>query len=70
VVNIAEIVLEHDNARPHTARATIDVLETLKFEVLSHPHYTPYLAPSDFHFFPHLNRDLKGFHFTSDVEVK
>ena len=25
-----------DNARPHTARATIEALETLKFEVLSH----------------------------------
>jgi len=44
----------HDNARPHTARATIDALETLKFEVLSHPPYRPDLAPSVFHFFPHL----------------
>ena len=30
------ILLLHDNARPHTARATIDALETLKFEVFSH----------------------------------
>jgi len=42
----------------------------LKFEVLSHPLYSPDLAPSDFHFFPHLKRDLKGTHFTSDDEVK
>ena len=63
------ILLVHDNARPHTARTTIDVLETLKFEVLSHPSYSPDLAPSDFHFFPHLKRDLKGTHLTSD-EVK
>jgi len=28
------------------------------------------MAPSDFHFFPHLKRDLKGTHFTSDDEVK
>jgi hypothetical protein len=28
------------------------------------------LAPSDFHFFPHLKRDFKGTHFTSDDEVK
>jgi hypothetical protein len=27
-------------------------------------------VPSDFHFFPHLKRDLKGTHFTSDDEVK
>ena len=63
-------ILLHDNARLHTARATIDVLETVKFEVLSHPPYSPDLAPSDFHFFPHLKRDLKGTHFTSDDEVK
>jgi len=43
---------------------------TLKFEVLSHPPYSPDLAPSDFHFFPHLKRALKGTHFTSDDEVK
>ena len=30
----------------------------------------PDLATSDFHFFPHLKRDLKGTHFTSDDEVK
>ena len=52
------------------ACATIDALETLKFEVLSHPPYSHDLAPSDFHFFPHLKRDLKGTHFTSDDEVK
>jgi transposase len=63
-------LLLHDSARPHTARATIDALETLKFEVLSHPPYSPDLAPSDFHFFSHLKRDLKGTHFTSDDEVK
>jgi transposase len=63
-------LLLHDNARPHTARASIDVLETLKFEVLSHPPYSPDLVPSDSHFFPHLKRDFKGTHFTSDDEVK
>jgi transposase len=66
----SRILLLHDNARPHTARATIDALETLKFEVLPHPPYSPDLAPSNFHFFPHLKRDLKGTHFTSDDEVK
>jgi transposase len=63
-------LLLHDNARPHTAHATTDALETLKFEVLSHPSYSPDLAPSDFHFFPHLKRDLMGTHFTSDDAVK
>jgi len=60
----SRILLVRDNARPHTARAMIEALETLKSEVLSHPPYSPELAPSDFHFFPHLKRDLKGTHFT------
>jgi len=66
----SRILLLHDNARLHTAHTTNDALETLKFEVLFHPPYSPDLAPSVFHFFPHLKRDLKGTHFTSDDEVK
>jgi len=53
-------LLLHDNARPHTARATIDVLETLRFEVLCHPPYSPDLLPSDFHFFPHPQEGSEG----------
>jgi transposase len=64
------MLLLHDNARLHTACATLDALETLKSEVLSHPPYSPDIVPSDFHFFPHLKRDDKETHFTSDDEVK
>jgi histone-lysine N-methyltransferase SETMAR len=66
----SRILLLHDNARQHTACATIDALETLKFEVLSHSPYSLDLAPSDLNFFPRLKRDLKGTHFASDDEVK
>jgi transposase len=64
------ILLLRDNAKLHTARATTDALEMLKFEVFSHPPYSHDLVPSDFHFFPYLKRELKGTHFTSDDEVK
>jgi hypothetical protein len=64
------ILLLHDNARLQTAHTMLDALETLKFEVLSCLPYSPNLAPSDFHFLPHLKRGLKGTHFTSDDEVK
>ena len=64
------ILLLHDKARPHTVRAAIDALETLKFEVLPHSPFSPDLAPSEFHLFPHLKRDDKETHFTSDDEVK
>jgi transposase len=68
--SILPILLVHDNARPHTAGAKIHALETLMFEVPSHLPYSPDLAPSDFHFFPSLKRDIKGIHFTSVNEVK
>jgi histone-lysine N-methyltransferase SETMAR len=45
-------------------------METLEYEVISHPPYCPDLAPSDFRFFPQLKRYFKGNYFTSDDEVK
>ena len=39
------------------------------FQYLNHPPYSPDLAPSDYHLFPGLKKQLKGRHFSSDVEV-
>lgn len=68
--SLEPIILQHDNARPHTSRATAEALRNLKFEPIPHPPYSPDLAPCDFYFFPLLKRDLKGNHYTSDDEVK
>ena len=38
-------VLLHENARPHTAAHTAEMLRKLKFEVMAHPPYSPDLAP-------------------------
>ena len=47
-----KIILLHDNARPHTVAAPVkNYLETLKWEVLPHPPYSPDIAPSDYHLF-------------------
>ena len=59
------ILFLHDNARPHTARATIDAL---KFTPIRPTALTWRQAISIS--FPHLKRDLKVTHFTSDDEVK
>ena len=37
-----------DNARPHTAKTTMETLRKLKWNLLSHPPYSPDLATSDF----------------------
>jgi len=39
------------------------------FQCLDHPLYSPDLAPSDYHLFPALIKQLKGRHFSSDAEV-
>jgi histone-lysine N-methyltransferase SETMAR len=35
----------------------------------SHPPYCPDLAPSEYHLFPGLKKQLKGRHFPSDTVV-
>lgn len=64
------IVLLHDNARPHTAGQTRDLLDSFGWEVLDHPPYSPDLAPSDYHLFLHLKRHLSGNHYNDDDDVK
>jgi histone-lysine N-methyltransferase SETMAR len=58
-----------DNAPAHRALATQKELAYLGFQCLDHPHYSPDLAPSDYHLFPGLKKQLNGCHFSSDTEV-
>ncbi|GFU28458.1 mariner Mos1 transposase [Trichonephila clavipes] len=46
-----KVILQHDNARPHVEKVVKTYMETLKWEVLPHPLYSPDLAPSDYHLF-------------------
>ena len=59
----------HDNAPAHRALATQKKLAYLNFHCLDHPPYSPDLAPSDYHLFPGLKKQLKGRHFSSAAEV-
>ena len=53
-------LLLHDNARPHTALRTKEATQKMKFDILSHPPYSPDLAPADFALFPRLKKLLRG----------
>ncbi|CAK9816246.1 Histone-lysine N-methyltransferase SETMAR [Anthophora plagiata] len=64
------VILQHDNARPHTAQLTRDKLQELGWEVLPHPAYSPDLAPSDFYLFGPLQDALRGKRFANNEEVK
>ena len=46
-----KVILQHDNARPHVAKVVKRYLETLKWEVLPHPPYSPDVAHSYYHLF-------------------
>ena len=46
-----KVILQHDNARPHIAEPVTTHLETLKWEVLPHPLYSPDISPSDYYLF-------------------
>jgi hypothetical protein len=59
-----------DDVRPYTAAATVNHIATFGWERLDHAPYNPELAPSDFHFFPTLQRTLEGRRFTTNEDVE
>jgi len=59
----------HDNTPAHRALATQKKLAYLDFQFLDHPPYSPDLAPSEYHLFSGLKKQLKGRNFSSDAEV-
>ncbi|KAG5326261.1 MOS1T transposase, partial [Pseudoatta argentina] len=65
-----KVILLHDNARPHVAKPVKIYLETLKWEVLPHPPYSPDIAPSDFHLFRSMAHGLADRRFHSYEEAQ
>ena len=63
------VLFLHDNALALWALAPQKKLAYLGFQCLDHLPYSPDVAPSDYHLFPGLKKQLKGRHFSSDVEV-
>ena len=63
------VLLQHDNATPHTANATQDWIRRFGWEVLPHPPHSPDLAPSDYHLFGPMKRHLSGQRFTDDDDL-
>ncbi|CAK9803204.1 Histone-lysine N-methyltransferase SETMAR [Anthophora quadrimaculata] len=60
----------HDNARPHVAPTTVDLLQHFGWDIITHPPYSPDLAPNDYHLFTKLKENLAGMRFSNDDEVK
>ena len=63
------VLLQQDNARVHTCKVAMDVVERNGYELIPRPTYSPDPAPSDFFLFQNLKKDIRGLHFQSDEEV-
>jgi len=59
----------HDNALAHRTLASQKKLAYLGFQCLDHAPYSPDLAPSDYHLFSGLKKQLKVHQFSSVAEV-
>jgi len=64
------IVIIYDNARPHTANVTKQLLADFAWEQFNHTPYNPDLAPRDFHLFLHMKSFMDGQNFNEDDEMK
>ncbi|CAK9833045.1 Histone-lysine N-methyltransferase SETMAR [Anthophora retusa] len=70
LVNRKGVLFHHDNARPHTARITVEKIKNFNWELLPHPPYSPDLAPSDYHLFRSMQHFLSGKNFNNSEDVK
>lgn len=68
--SVKNVILLHDNARPHSANITRQKVEQFGWEILEHPAYSPDLSPCDFHLFGPLKETLGGQRFDSDQAVE
>ncbi|GBM67110.1 hypothetical protein AVEN_59327-1 [Araneus ventricosus] len=64
------MVLLHENACPHTAAATQELLDQIGWKNFYQPPYSPDPAPSDFYLFLKLKKFLGGKRFGSDKELE
>ncbi|GFV03553.1 mariner Mos1 transposase [Trichonephila clavipes] len=64
------VLLLQDNARPHSAINTQNLIRSFGWEHIDHPPYSPDLAPSDFHLFRYQKEFLGGKRFDTAEEVK
>jgi histone-lysine N-methyltransferase SETMAR len=59
LVNGKRVLLQQDNARPHTAKKTLQKIKELEdIELLSYPAFSPDLAPSDYYLFRSMDQFL------------
>jgi histone-lysine N-methyltransferase SETMAR len=65
------VLLQQDNARPHTAKKTLPTIEELEdIELLLHRAFSPDLEPSDYYLFRSMAQFLRGKKVQSVADVQ
>ena len=67
--NPGDILIQHDNARPHTSLRTQEAISKFRWNVFPHPSYSLDLAPSNFHLFEPLKDAMRGTRFGDNESV-
>jgi len=64
-----KVILLHDNAQPHVAKAIQDHIFALDWELLPHVAYSPYMMPSDY-YLRSLQHHVADTHFVRFEEIR
>ena len=67
---LENVIFHQDNAPAHTTATTQLEITLLGFDKITHPPYSPDLAPMDFAVFPHVKAELRGTRFSDFCELK
>ena len=54
------VLFHRDTSPSHSSMVAMATIRDCAFQLVPHPPYSPDLAPSDFHLFPNLKKDLAG----------
>ena len=63
------ITLQNDNVSSHTSDQTTACLSTQNIDLISHPQYSPDLAPNDLFLFPYVKNKIRGQSFSTPEET-
>ena len=65
----SKIVIHDDNARIHTSNSVVEFYRKIGLRRLTHPRYSPDLAPNDFWLISKLKRALDGKYIATEQEL-
>ena len=68
--DVCGLLLHHDAASTHTAAVTLDFLAASDDQLVTHPPYSPDLAPRDWFLFLSIKRQLKGKQFQKAEDAR